>query len=122
MCWSGRFVVLLGLIFGNQAAAAENFEKWPILQSTFPSTGGGGITIKGYDPVVTGGKCITTFMAVEPGDNPNVYSNVAEFEAVPEQGGILCTNGKWRSFDGNATGTTPFRFFYKDGVFRAGSD
>ena len=52
--------------------------------------------IKGYDPVITGGKCVTTFMAVEPGDNPNVYPNVVEFEAVPAQDGILCQNGKWR--------------------------
>ncbi len=101
------------------AVAAEDFSKWPPLKSSFPSTGGGGITIKGYDPVITGAKCVTTFMAVEPGANPNVYSNVAEFDAVAEQGGILCTNGKWRSFDGGATGTTPFRFFFKDGVFRA---
>ena len=92
---------------------------WPLMRSTFPSTGGNGFTIKGYDPVVTGGKCITTFMAVEPGDNPKVYANVAEFEAVPAQGGTLCRDGKWRAFEGGASGTTPFRFFVKDGVFRA---
>jgi hypothetical protein len=100
------------------AAAQEKYESWPILRSTFPSTGGGGITIKGYDPVITGGKCITTFMAVEPGENPSVYPNVIEFEAVPTQGGTLCQNGKWRAFDGGATGTTPYRVFFKDGVFR----
>lgn len=101
------------------ADAAERYESWPALKSTFPSTGGGGITIKGYDPVIAGGKCVTTFMAVEAGDNPAVYSNVAEFDAVPAEGGILCTNGKWRAFDGGGSGTTPFRFFFKDGVFRA---
>ena len=74
--------------------------------------------IKGYDPVITGHKCITTFMAVEPGANPNVYPNVIEFEAQPAQGGTLCASGKWKSFDGGATGTTPFRVFFKDGVFR----
>jgi hypothetical protein len=37
---------------------------------------------------------------------------------VPAQGGILCTNGKWRSKDGSASGTTPFRVFLKDGVVR----
>ncbi len=99
--------------------AAERYENWPILKSTFPSTGGGGITIKGYDPVITAGKCVTTFMAVETDDNPIVYSNVAEFEAVPTDGGILCTNGKWRAFDNGGSGTTPFRFFFKDGIFRA---
>jgi len=49
------------------ALAQENYESWPVLRSTFPSTGGGGIMIKGYDPVITGSKCVTTFMAVEPG-------------------------------------------------------
>jgi hypothetical protein len=104
------------------AYAAEGYANWPVLKSTFPSTGGGGITIKGYDPVITSGKCVTTFMAVEAGDNPAVYSNVAEFDAVPVEGGILCTNGKWRAFDGGGSGTTPFRFFFKDGIFRAAPD
>ena len=100
------------------ASAEEKYESWPLLRPTFPSTGGGGMTIKGYDPVITAGKCITTFMAVEPGDNPKVYPNVIEFEAVPAQGGTLCQNGQWRSFEGGATGTTPYRVFFKDGVFR----
>src|SRR5262245_29397890 len=100
------------------AFAVESYESWPVLRSTFPSTGGGGITIKGYDPVITGSKCVTTFMAVEPGDNPNVYANVIEFEAVAIQGGTLCRNGKWRAFEGGATGTTSYRLFFKDGVFR----
>jgi hypothetical protein len=98
--------------------AQENYESWPVLKSTFPSTGGNGITIKGYDPIIVGGKCVTTFMAVEPGPNPKVYPNFIEFEAVPIQGGTLCQNGKWRAFEGGATGTTPFRVFFKDGVFR----
>jgi hypothetical protein len=102
----------------SAVAAEEAYESWPLLRSTFPSTGGGGIMIKGYDPVITGGKCVTTFMAVEPGENPNVYSNVIEFEAVPAQGGTLCQNGRWRAFEGGAAGTTPYRVFFKDGVFR----
>jgi hypothetical protein len=98
------------------ARAQENFASWPLLTSTFPSTGGGGYIIKGYDPVISGGKCITTFMATLP---PNeLYLHVAEYDAVPEQGGTLCTNGRWRSFDGKSSGTTPFRMFFKDGVFR----
>lgn len=99
-------------------SAPENYESWPVLKSTFASTGGGGITIKGYDPVIAGGKCVTTFMAVEPGANPNVYANVIEFEAVAAQGGTLCRNGRWRAFEGGASGTTPFQVFFKDGVFR----
>jgi len=100
------------------AAAEEDFASWPLLKSTFPSTGGGGFTIKGYDPVIAGGKCVTTFMAVAPGPDPQVFANVAEFDAVPAAGGILCRNGRWRAFDGGASGTTPFRMFFKDGVFR----
>jgi hypothetical protein len=110
---------LLCLLFAAPGAVAqESYESWPVLKSSFPSTGGNGITIKGYDPVITGAKCVTTFMAVESGPNPNVYPNVIEFEAVPVQGGTLCQNGKWRAFEGGATGTTPFRVFFKDGVFR----
>ncbi len=114
------YAMSIAALSGHVAWAAEDFANWPVLASTFPSTGGGDITIKGYDPVITGGKCVTTFMAVEPGENPKVYSNVAEFDAVPSAGGTLCTNGKWRAFEGGATGTTPFQFFFKDGVFRAG--
>ncbi|HRD75614.1 MAG TPA: hypothetical protein PK264_06725 [Hyphomicrobiaceae bacterium] len=99
-------------------AANENYERWPLLKSTFPSTGGGGFVIKGYDPVITGAKCITTFMAVEPGAQPKVHANVAEFDAVEVAGGVLCRNGRWRAFEGGATGTTPFRIFFKNGVFR----
>lgn len=118
-----RITTLIGCLGASLAAAApaiaqESFERWPVLASTFPSTGGGGITIKGYDPVITGAKCITTFMAVEAGANPNVYPNVVEFDAVAVQGGTLCHNGRWRSFDGGANGTTPFRVFFKDGVWR----
>jgi hypothetical protein len=113
------FIASLALALPSASEAEEEkYESWPVLRSTFPSTGGGGITIKGYDPVITGGKCVTTFMAVEAGPDPKVYSNVIEFEAVPAQGGTLCQNGKWRAFEGGATGTTPFRVFFKDGVFR----
>jgi hypothetical protein len=98
------------------AAAQENYEAWEPLQSTFESTGGGGIVIAGYDPVITGFTCFTKFTATEPGGK--VYYNVVEFEAVPVQGGTLCTNGKWRAVDGSASGTTPFRVFFKDGMRR----
>jgi len=37
---------------------------------------------------------------------------------VPAQGGTLCHNGKWRAFDGGASGTTAFRVFFKGGVIR----
>ena len=95
---------LAGLALAAPAARAqESYESWPALRSSFPSTGGGGIIIKGYDPVITGGKCVTTFMAVEPGADPKVYPNFIEFEAEAVQGGTICQNGKWRAFDGGAT-------------------
>ncbi len=98
------------------AQAPEAYESWPVLPPTFPSTGGGGIVIGEYRPVVTGAVCATPFTATEP--NGTVYRNVVEFEAVPVQGGILCRNGRWRSADGTASGTTPLRVFIKDGVVR----
>jgi hypothetical protein len=117
-----RAAAIFGLVVlaltASGAAAEEIYESWPVLRSTFPSTGGNGIMIKGYDPVITNGKCVTTFMAVEPGADPNVYPNFIEFEAVAVQGGTLCRNGKWRAFVGGGSGTTPYRIFFKDGVFR----
>jgi hypothetical protein len=97
-------------------SAEENYESWTVLRSTFPSTGGNGIMIKGYDPVIVGDKCVTTFMAVTP--DGKVYPNYIEFEAAPTQGGTLCQNGKWRAFEGGASGTTAFRVFFKGGVIR----
>ena len=98
------------------ALAQENYESWRLHTPAFPSTGGGGIMIGNYNPVVDGNKCKTDFTATEP--NGTVYYNSVEFDAVPAQGGILCTNGKWRSRDGSATGTTPYRVFVKGGVVR----
>ena len=97
-------------------AAQENYESWALLQSTFESTGGGGIMIKEYNPVIVGDKCVTNFTATEP--SGKIYYNMVEFDAVPAQGGILCTDGKWRAVDGSASGTTPLRVFIKDGVSR----
>ena len=37
---------------------------------------------------------------------------------MPAQGGTLCIGGKWRAFDGGASGAAGFRVFFKDGVFR----
>ena len=106
--------VLLLAIAG--ASAQESYASWELLENPFESTGGGGIMIGGYDPVIVGDKCRTDFTATEP--NGTVYYNSVEFDAVPAQGGILCHNGKWRSRDGSATGTTPYRVFVKDGVMR----
>jgi hypothetical protein len=96
--------------------AEENYADWEILKNPFPSTGGGGIMIDGYNPVIKDGKCRTDFTASDV--NGTVYYNMVEFETVETQGGILCTNGKWRARDGSMAGTTPFRMFIKDGVVR----
>lgn len=98
------------------ASAQENYESWAPLQTPFESTGGGGIMIGGYDPITVSDKCRTDFTATEPGGK--VYYNKIEFDVVPVQGGILCTNGKWQAVDGGMSGTTPFRVFIKDGVRR----
>jgi hypothetical protein len=98
------------------ARGQENYESWELLQSTFESTGGGGIIIKGYEPVVVGDKCVTNFTATDP--SGKIYSNRVEFETLQVQGGTLCTNGKWQALDGSMSGTTPLRVFLKDGLRR----
>jgi hypothetical protein len=105
----------LGLALSG-ASAQENYESWRLHVPTFPSTGGNGVIIGEYKPVVAGDKCMTDFTATLP--DGKVYYNTVEFDAVSAQGGILCTNGKWRARDGSASGTTPYRVFVKDGVMR----
>ena len=102
------------------AGAQERFETWAPLRNPFPSTGGGGIMIHDYDPVVADGTCKTLFRAIEP--NGTVYRNSIVFDAIATQGGVLCTNGKWRSLDNDAAGTTRFRVFIKDGIRRGSAD
>ena len=108
-------VALIALAVG-MAKAEENYESWRLHTPTFPSTGGGGVIIGAYDPVISGNRCTTDFTATLP--DGKVYYNTVEFDAVPAQGGTLFHNGKWRAFDGGASGTTPYRVFFKDGVFR----
>ena len=96
--------------------AQENYESWEVLKNPFESTGGGGVMIGEYDPIIVGSKCVTNFTATLP--DGKVYYNIVEFEIVQVQGGTLCTNGAWRAQDGSASGTTPFRVFIKDGVTR----
>lgn len=108
-------VVLIALAVGV-AKAEENYESWRLHTATFPSTGGGGVVIGEYNPVISGNKCTTDFTATLP--DGKVYYNSVEFDAVPAQGGTLCTNGRWRARDGSASGTTPYQVFFKDGVVR----
>lgn len=96
--------------------AEEDYARWDVLKNPFESTGGGGVMIGEYNPVIVGRKCVTKFTATLP--DGKVYHNVVEFETVQVQGGTLCTNGAWRASDGSASGTTPLRVFIKDGVTR----
>jgi hypothetical protein len=100
------------------AAAEENYESWALLVNPFESTGGGGIMIGEYRPVIVGNRCVTSFTATEPGPNGKTYYNKVEFDTLAVQGGILCTNGRWQALDGSMSGTTSFRVFIKDGVIR----
>lgn len=108
-------VALIALAIGV-AKAEDNYDSWRLHTATFPSTGGGGVVIGEYNPVISGNKCTTDFTATLP--DGKVYYNSVEFDAVPAQGGTLCTNGKWRARDGSASGTTPYQVFFKDGVVR----
>jgi len=105
------------LVIGG-AVAEENYESWAPLVNPFESTGGGGIMIGEYRPVVVGDRCLTNFTATEPGPGGKIYYNRVEFDTVAVQGGILCTNGRWQALDGSMSGTTPFRVFIKGGVIR----
>jgi len=98
------------------ALADEDYQAWEPLQRSFPSTGGGGWMIGEYDPVIVGNRCTTDFTATSP--EGTIFYNTVEFDAVPVQGGTLCTNGRWRARDGSAAGSTPFRVFFGDGTRR----
>ena len=107
---------LLTLLAASAAWAqtGENYHAWEPLVPSFPSTGGGGVMIGEYRPVVDGATCATDFTATVP--DGTIYRNRVVFDAVPIQGGILCTNGRWHALEGDAKGTTPFRVFFRDGI------
>lgn len=109
-------VAAVTTILTIRPSAARDVAAWPLLTDAFESTGGGGIIIRGYDPVVSGATCATPFTATTPAGE--VFRNVVEFDAIAMEGGVLCANGRWRSLDGSASGTTPFEVFIKDGVKR----
>lgn len=99
-------------------AVADEHAAWPPHLPRFESTGGGGVIIDEYHPVVIGDRCVTRFTATLP--DGRVFANYAVFEARPVAGGVLCTAGRWGAVDGSATGTTPYRVFLgPDGPRRA---
>src|SRR2546423_5904838 len=100
-----RIVIIgLALTLASGAAAQENYGSWRLHTPTFPSTGGNGVIIGEYRPVIAGDKCTTDFTATLP--DGKVYDNSVEFDAVPVQGGTLCTNGRWRAEGGGPHGRT----------------
>ncbi len=113
-----RRMLVLALAACSLPAMAQqpDYESWTLLTPSFPSTGGGGVMIGEYRPVVSSTGCATDFTATMP--DGTVYRNHVVFEAVPIAGGVLCTNGRWRSLEGDAAGTTPLEVFLKDGVAR----
>jgi len=108
--------VLGGATAQTVAVVAEDYGSWPPHRRQFGSTGGGGVIIGDYAPVVDGARCHTDFTATLT--DGTVLRNTVEFDAVPAQGGILCTNGRWRSLENDARGTTPYQVFLRDGVMR----
>ena len=106
-------VVLLlaaGVVQAADLAAGE------VIPPRFESTGGGGIMIDEYRPVVIGDRCVTRFTATTP--QGQVFTNYALFTATPAEGGTRCTEGRFGAVDGSGGGTTPLRFFLKDNVMR----
>lgn len=109
-------LALLSIANSPSIAADTDYGAWPLLTNPFESTGGGGVMIDGYKPVVAGRTCTTDFSVKMP--DGAVYENEIVFEAKEIQGGVLCTAGRWRAKDGSASGTTPFEVFIRDGAVR----
>jgi hypothetical protein len=109
-------LALAAFPFASAMAQTTNYANWPLLQNPFESTGGGGVMIDGYKPVVAGDRCTTDFSVRMP--DGATFQNEVVFDASSVQGGTLCANGRWRAKDGSASGTTPFEMFVKDGVVR----
>jgi hypothetical protein len=109
-------VMTLIIVFHSAQAQTPDYAAWRPLVNPFESTGGGGVMIDDYRPVVANGACTTDFSVKMP-DGARFLNEIV-FEARPVQGGILCTNGKWRAKDGSSSGTTPFEMFIKDGMVK----
>ena len=65
-------LIALGLTTAP-ALAQEDFSTWRLHVPKFESTGGGGVMIGEYNPVISGDKCSTEFTATLP--DGKVYYN-----------------------------------------------
>lgn len=110
--------IMTVMLLARASRADEAFEQWPVLSNPFESTGGNGVMIDDYRPVVDGSRCRTDFTVIIPGPQGGTYRNEVEFDARRVAGGVLCEGGRWRAKDGSVQGTTPFRVFIKDGIVR----
>ncbi len=111
-----RRIALLLALTATPALAQTDYTSWERLVPRFESTGGGGVMIGEYDPIIIDDRCVTPFSATLP--DGQVFRNIAIFQAVPVQGGILCTRARWSAMDRSSNGTSPFEVFIKDGVSR----
>jgi hypothetical protein len=111
-----RHIALLLTLIALPAFAQPNYESWPPHLPNFESTTGGGVMIADYDPILLDDRCVTPFTVTLP--DGQSFRNIVVFQAVPVQGGILCTRARWSALDRSSQGTSPYEVFIKDGVAR----
>ncbi len=110
-----RLALMLTLI-AAPAMAQPDDENWQRLAPRFESTGGGGVMISECDPIILDDRCATPFTATLP--DGRVFRNIAVFQALPVQGGVLGPRARWSAVDRSAQGTSPIEVFIGQGVSR----
>ena len=98
------------------AVAQENYESWPPLVNPFESTGGGGIMIGGYDPVVVDRHLRDRLHGDHAGRRGLLQHDRVRRRADPGRHPVH--RRQMARADGSASGTTPFQVFIKDGMKR----
>ena len=91
-------LALAAMVLANgaaaQTAAPEDYASWPVLKSTFPSTGGRRRHDQGLRPGDSEGQVHHHVHGGGARARGAVYFHAIEFDAVPAQGGTLCTDGQ----------------------------
>ena len=111
-----RWIALLLGLTAMPAFAQADYGNWPPHLPRFESTSGGGVIISDYDPIVLDDRCVTPFTVTLP--DGQSFRNIVIFQAMPVQGGILCTRARWTALDRSSQGTSPYEVFIRDGVAR----